>query len=219
MKIKKIIFEFKKVFLLIYLILCIAFFSFTQSTIQLKFTPVGVHPFNEINSQLHENRIDANGNFVVEPCFILSYESFLYSDTFAWRGMFGFLSDAASKPAIIMHLGVKQRLVQIWRNSVSLCAGLNLYGRQLWRTIPGYVSDESWKVNGTWEYKPGFMAELEYALFLNDKNDLTLSLIYGHQPNTFTATIGYKYWFSSIIKNPPKCGTCPFQKTNKHWNP
>lgn len=210
---------YKKI--IIFLLVLLAFLSKgkSQSTIQLKFTPLGIHPFKEANSHIFENRIDANGIFIVEPCLILSYESFLYSDTFAWRGIFGFLSDAASKPAIIMHLGIKQRLFQIWRNSVSFCGGLNLYGRNVWTTIPGYVTDNTWKANGTWEYKPGFMVELEYALYLNDKFDFTLSFIYGHQPNTFTGTIGVKYWISSIIKNPKKCGSCPFQKTNKHWNP
>ena len=150
---------------------------------------------------------------------MLCYESFLSSDTFSWRVFGGFLSDAASKPALLLHVGLKQRLVQVWRNSLSLGIGGNLYGRQLWTTIPGYYEDKSWSANGTWEYKLGFMAEFEYALFLNDNNDITLSVMYGHQPNAFTFSVGYKYWLSSIIKNPKKCGTCPFQKTNKHWNP
>ncbi|MDD4217391.1 MAG: hypothetical protein PHZ24_08675 [Bacteroidales bacterium] len=191
----------------------------SQSTLQLKLSVLGMHPFTETNSHLFENRIDANGIFITEPGLIFSFENFLRSDTFAWRGIFGFFSDAASKPAIFLHLGVKQRILQIWRNSFSICAGGNLYGRDVWGTIPGYITDHSWSANGDWEYKLGFMVELEYALFLNDKNDITLSVIYGHQPNTFTFSVGYKYWLSSIIKNPKKCGSCPFQKTSKHWTP
>ncbi|MDD2636631.1 MAG: hypothetical protein PHW82_14150 [Bacteroidales bacterium] len=194
-------------------------FMMSQSTLQLKLSLLGLHPFDETNSHLFENRLDANGIFITEPGLIFSFENFLRSDTFAWRGMFGFFSDAASKPAIFLHLGVKQRLVQIWRNSFSICAGGNLYGRNLWGTIPGYITDNSWSANGDWEYKFGFMVELEYALFLNDKNDITLSVIYGHQPNTFTFSVGYKYWLSSIIKNPKRCGSCPFEKTSKHWTP
>ncbi|HNQ68952.1 MAG TPA: hypothetical protein PKN32_11270 [Bacteroidales bacterium] len=206
-------------FFVIIILLAFGSDSFAQSTLQLKFTPIGIHPFNEKNSHLFENRIDANGIFVTEPCFIFSFEKFLRSDTFAWRGMFGFLSDAASKPALFLHLGVKQRLIQVWRNSLSIGIGGNLYGRESWSTIPHYETDLSWAANGKWEYKVGFMAEIEYALFLNDKNDLTLSILYGHQPNTFTFTLGYKYWISSIIKHPKKCGSCPFSKTSKHWNP
>lgn len=212
--------KFKRIsFFIIIILLSLKYNLNAQSTLQLKFTPIGIHPFNEKNSHLFENRIDANGIFVTEPCFIFSFENFLRSDTFAWRGMFGFLSDAASKPALFLHLGIKQRLVQVWRNSLSIGIGGNIYGRESWTTIPHYETDLSWAKNGKWEYKIGFMAEIEYALFLNDKNDLTLSILYGHQPNTFTFTIGYKYWISSIIKHPKKCGSCPFSKTSKHWNP
>ncbi|MDD3740559.1 MAG: hypothetical protein PHH30_04895 [Bacteroidales bacterium] len=206
-------------FLTVIVFIAIKFDLSAQSTLQLKFTPIGIHPFDEKNSHLFENRIDANGIFITEPCFILSYESFLRSDVFAIRGMVGFLSDAASKPAILIHLGAKQRLIQVWRNSLSIGIGGNIYGRECWDRIPHYETDNSWSENGKWEYKLGFMAEIEYALFLNDKNDLTLSILYGHQPNTFTFTIGYKYWISSIIKHPKKCGSCPFSKTSKHWNP
>ncbi|MCK9254237.1 MAG: hypothetical protein GX793_05785 [Bacteroidales bacterium] len=191
----------------------------SQSTIQLKFSPVGIHPFNETNKHLFDNKIDDKAIFVTEPFFLFSYESYLSGDSFAFRAMLGFLNDAAAKPALTLHIGLKQRLVQVWRNSFSIGAGANLYGRSLWSSIPGYVQENHWGANGSWEYKLGFMGELEYALFLNDKNDLTLSLLYGHQQNTFTFTIGYKYWISSIIKNPKKCGNCPFQKTSKHWNP
>jgi hypothetical protein len=209
-----------KIFLIVLFVTMISSVMIAQSTLQLKLSFIGLHPFKEKNEHLFENRIDANGLFVTEPCLILAYENFLLSDTFSWRGMFGFISDAASKPGMFLHLGVKQRLVQVWRNSISVGVGGNLYGRDSWSTIPGYAIDNSWSANGDWEYKFGIMAELEYALFLNDNNDITLSLLYGHQPNTFTFSIGYKYWLSSVIKNPRKCGSCPFQKkTNKHWNP
>jgi len=207
-----------KIVLILLVVIGSTYAGMSQSTIQFKLAMLGVHPFDEKNSQLFENKIDANGVFITEPAIIVGYESFLLADVFAWRGMFGFVIDAASKPAIVLHLGVKQRLVQIWRNSISIGVGGNLYGRDSWSTIPGYVQDNSWNANGDWEYKWGIMAELEYALFLNDNNDITLSVLYGHQPNTFTFTVGYKYWFSSIIKHPRKCGSCPFQKEGK-WNP
>jgi len=209
----------RKISFLLIVFTIVTTFASAQSTIQIKFSPIGIHPFTEINGHLFENRIDENGIFITEPCLILSFENFLRSDTFAWRGMFGFISDAASKPGIFLHLGLKIRLVQVWRNSISIGFGGNLYGRDSWSTIPDYIPDNSWSANGDWEYKPGFMAELEYALFINDKNDITLSALYGHQPNTFTFTIGYKHWFSSVIKHPKKCGSCPFSKTDKHWNP
>lgn len=210
---------YKKISPLLIVFAFVTTFASAQSTLQIKFAPIGIHPFNEKNSLLFENRIDANGIFITEPCFIFSFENFLRSDTFSWRAMFGFINDAASKPGILLHVGVKQRLFQVWRNSLSIGIGGNLYGRDSWTTIPLYVEDNSWSANGDWEYKVGFMAELEYALFINDRNDITLSALYGHQPNTFTFTIGYKHWLSSKIKHPKKCGSCPFEKAGKHWTP
>ncbi len=208
----------KKISVLVLFLIVMGIGVFAQSTIQMKLSLMGVHPFEEKNSHLFENRIDENGIFILEPSLILAYESYLLSDVLSWRGMFGFISDAASKPGIFLHLGLKQRLVQIWRNSISIGVGGNLYGRDSWATIPDYNDDLSWSANGDWEYKWGLMAELEYSLFLNDNNDITLSVIYGHQPNTFTFSVGYRYWFSSVIKHPRKCGSCPFQKAG-HWNP
>ncbi len=208
----------KKILLLSLFFSVFGMIASAQSTMQVKLSLLGVHPFQEKNSHLFENRLDQNGVFVLEPSIMLGYESFLLGDIFSWRGILGFTSDAASKPGLFLHIGVKQRLVQIWRNSISIAVGGNLYGRDSWSTIPGYNEDPSWSSNGDWEYKLGFMAELEYSLFLSDNNDLTLSVLYGHQPNTFTFSVGYRYWFSSVIKNPRKCGSCPFQKAGK-WNP
>ncbi len=204
-------------FLLIFVIICNL--SFSQTTIQAKLAGIGIHPFDSKNSHLYHNTIDANGIFNVEPMLMIPIETFIRGDYLSWRFVPAFLSDAVGYPAFFLHLGLKQRIVQIWRNSFSIAAGGNLYGREIWRTIPGYHLDNSWSQNGTWEYKIGILAEIEYAFFLNEKNDLTLSVIYGHQPETFTFTIGYRYWFSNIIKNPPKCGTCPFQHTQGRWKP
>lgn len=191
----------------------------SQTTIQGKFSLLGVHPFDSRNSHLYANTIDANGNFTVEPMIIVPIETFIRGDFLSWRFAPGILADAAGQPAFFMHLGLKRRIIQIWRNSVSLALGGNLYGREIWRNIPGYNLDDSWSQNGTWEYKLGVMAELEYAWYINDHNDFTMSVIYGHQEETFTFTIGYRYWFSNIIKNPPRCGHCPFDDTRQHWTP
>lgn len=203
-------------------ILIILLFSqklFSQTTIQLKLSGLGIHPFNSLNSHLYDNTLDENGIFSVEPMIIVPIETFIRGDFLSWRFAPGLLVDAVGNPAFFIHLGLKRRIVQVWRNSFSLAVGGNLYGREIWSRYTGYITDDSWAQNGTWEYKLGIMAEIEYAFYLNDHNDFTMSVIYGHQPETFTFTLGYRYWFSNIIKNPPKCGNCPFEKTNKHWKP
>ena len=188
-----------------------------QTTLQLKISPIGMHFFNEPNKNIYENKIDANSIFVLEPCIILGVETYLVSDILCFRANFGGLSDAISKPGLFLQAGLKVRMFQIYRNSLSFGAGLMLYGHECWGTVPNYEYVKGWKQNGSWEYSVGFLADLEYAIFLNDKNDLLFNFTYGYQKKTFNITIGYRYWLSSIIKHPIKCGSCPFTKTNNSW--
>ncbi|MDR2011128.1 MAG: hypothetical protein LBQ22_11685 [Bacteroidales bacterium] len=184
----------------------------SQTILIAKFSPVGIHPFNEKNSHIFENKFDSNGIFVTEPCLILGGETLLREDVFSIRYLLGGMSDAASKPAFFIHAGVKYKFVQIWRSSFAIGAGINLYGRERWSTIDGYIAESGWKQNGDWEYKIGPMAELEYLLLLGERHDLTFSILYGHQPRTFSLTIGYRFWLSTEIKNLKGCGSCPFAK-------
>lgn len=187
--------------------------SFSQTTIQGKFSLIGIHPFDDPNKPLYDNTLDANRNFTVEPMLMVPIETFIRGDFFSWRIAPGLLVDAVGNPAFTIHLGLKHRVLQLFRNSISIAAGGNLYGREVWSRFHDAHVDGTWTQNGMWEFKLGFMVEMEYAFYLNEKNDLTLSAIYGHQEETFTFTVGYRYWFSNIIKNPPRCSTCPFEKT------
>lgn len=214
--VKKITYGLTIAFIMIGL-LAISHKSLGQTTLQLKFSPLGMHFFNEPNRPNFENRIDSNANFVFEPCVILGVETYLVSDILCFRGNFGGLSDAVSKPGLFLQLGLKVRLFQIYRNSLSIGVGFMGYGHECWNTLPNYVEQKGWSQNGKWEYSIGYLADLEYAIFLNDKSDLMFNISYGYQKKTFNFSVGYRYWLSSIIKHPIKCGSCPFTKT-KHWN-
>jgi hypothetical protein len=148
---------------------------------------------------------------------IFGVETYLVSDILCFRAHFGGLSDAISKPGLFLQAGLKVRMFQVYRNSLSFGAGLMGYGHECWNTVPNYQEERGWKQNGSWEYSVGFLADLEYAIFLNDKSDLMFNITYGYQKKTFNFTIGYRYWLSSIIKHPIKCGSCPFTKTNNSW--
>ncbi len=191
--------------------------SCAQTTLQLKISPIGFHFFNEPNKKLYENKIDSNATFVLEPCVILGVETYLVSDILCFRANFGGLSDAISKPGLFLQAGLKVRMFQIYRNSLSFGAGIMGYGHECWGTVPNYQDERGWAKNGSWEYSVGFLADLEYAIFLNDKSDIMFNITYGYQKKTFNFTIGYRYWLSSIIKHPIKCGSCPFTKTNNKW--
>lgn len=201
--------------LLLAILLIVHSTIFSQTTIQGKFGFIGIHPFESPNKHLYDNTIDANKNFTVEPMLMVPIETFIRGDHFSWRIAPGFLTDAVGNPAMFIHLGLKHRIIQIYRNSVTLAVGGNLYGRERWDIFSDAHPYSGWSANGDWEFKLGIMAEIEYAFYINDNNDITLSGIYGHQEDAFTFTIGYRYWFSNIIKNPPRCSTCPFEHTQR----
>lgn len=183
-----------------------------QTTIHPKISFISAHPFSEPNRHLFDNNIDANKTFVVEPLLMVSIETMIRDDSFSWRIMPGIYSDAASKPAFFFHAGLKLRLFQTFRHSFHFAAGGSLLGRRRWDSYSDYVPESGFSANGTWEYRLEPMGELEYTLMINQQNDFTASIMYGHQHKSFTFTLGYRYWLSSSIKHPSNCGSCPFQK-------
>ncbi|NLA23527.1 MAG: hypothetical protein GX879_01030 [Bacteroidales bacterium] len=207
----------KKLLILFFVSLGLTSLAFSQTMLHPKFSFVGIHGFSEPNRHLFENKIDAEAWFVTEPALMFSIETLIYDEILSLSFMPGFYNDAVSKPALFFAVSLKMRLFQSWRNSMYVSAGGSILGRERWETIHGYVYERGFKANGSWEYNVGPFAELEYVLMLNERNDLSFSTIFGHQQRTFTFSVGYRFWLSTIIKHPKKCGNCPFIKIdNKH---
>ena len=206
-----------KIFLLL-LLVCMGNIQISaQTLIHPKISFMGIHPFDEINSNLFDNRIDANSVFVIEPAVMVSIETMISGENFSWRIMPGFMSDAAAKPAFFVHLGLKLKLFNTWRHSFHVAAGGAILGRRLWSDIPGYIYESGYSQNGTWEYRLEPFGELEYNIFINKKSDITFSGIYGYQHHAFTFTVGYRFWLSTRIKHPRNCGSCPFKDSDKNY--
>lgn len=205
----------KKRAILILILCCMGFYLNAQTIIHLKFAPIGYHPFESPNKpHLYENSIDGNGNWVVEPNAIVSLETYLRGTKLSWRLMSGFYSDALSQPAMFVHLGLKYQFLQIWRSSFDIAVGPSLNFREDWNKVPGGISEGDYKLNGNWENNFSLLAELEYKFYVSDRIDLTASALYGYSYETFTFTFGVRYWLSTTIKHPIKCGSCPFEQTS-----
>lgn len=179
-----------------------------------------MHPFKESNVEFFdENKIDANAIFILEPMVVIGLETFLYADELNLRFMFGGLSDAVSKPALFFQVGLKYKIFQVYRSCLAVGAGVAFYGREGRFLANGFKTEKNWYANGKWEYGIGGIGEIEYILVLAERHDLLFSLVYGYQPKAFSATLGYRFWVSTILKHPKKCGSCPFgKKTKLKWN-
>ncbi|MDR2835070.1 MAG: hypothetical protein LBV69_02545 [Bacteroidales bacterium] len=202
------------------LLFSFSFLSTGQTALSLKFSPINIHPFNEPNNHLFENKIDANALFVVEPCVILGFETFVYDDALSLRFMFGGYGDAVSHPALFLQAGLKYKIFQVYRSCLAVGVGAMFHGRERWGNIETSVPVKGWATNGKWEYSIGVLGEIEYILVLAERHDLLFSVMYGLEHKTFSASIGYRFWISTNIRNPKKCGSCPFggHSKGKKWH-
>jgi len=188
-----------------------------QTMIHPKFGGLGYHPFETPNRVLYENALDANQQWVVEPAVMVSVETYLRGTQLSWRFMPGFYVDGAARPAMFFHAGLKFRFLQIFRSSFDIAAGPTYNFRQDWHQYDNYTEEGDWNLNGNWENQFNLLGELEYKFFLSEELDITASVLYGHQYETFTFTFGLRYWLSTTIKHPIDCSTCPFDDI--HSNP
>ncbi|MFO7879736.1 MAG: hypothetical protein ACQES0_07355 [Bacteroidota bacterium] len=181
-----------------------------QTLLHPKISGLGFHPFETENRPLYENALDANAQWVVEPNFMLSVETYLRGTQLSWRFMPGVYVDAAAVPALFFHAGLKLRVLQIYRSSFDIALGPTYNFRKDWHKYDNYIEEGDFNLNGAWENQFYLLGELEYKFFLSDHFDITSSVIFGHQRETFTFTFGLRYWLSTKIKHPIDCSSCPF---------
>ena len=192
-----------KFYLVSILLVFISISVFSQSSIAVKFGALGIHPFDKPYYLDYENNLTGDGTFNVEPLAILSYEAFFLEDYWSLDFTQGFVSDAGARSAGFTSVFVKRRVYRKWRNFIYASVGTTLSYRQTW-------NDYAYKGNDYWQMKPMLSAMIEYDFLLGDRSDLSVAAIYGHYNETFTFTIGYRFWINTIIRNPRNC-ECPFQ--------
>ena len=200
--------------ILFVLILFASLGTYAQTMLHPKISGIGFHPFKTENRSLFdENAIDANTQWIVEPGLMLSIETYIRGTQLSWRFMPGFYNDATAQPALFFHLGLKLRLFRIYRSSLDIAIGPTYNFRETWTQWDGYVPEADYNLNGNWENMIYLLGELEYKFFLADHWDITTSVMYGHSWQTFTFTLGVRYWLTTKIKHPIGCGSCPFDDT------
>ncbi len=192
----------KKYFLFLFLLIQAFFHSITtngQSALNIHLTGIGLHLGNKPNYKIYENRLDELGNFVTEPLIILSYQRFLKATRNSLQFSQGLYSDAAAQMAGFTFFSFKKKILHHYKNVISVSMGPNLSYRKDWHTINGYIEDKSFTVDGQWEYKWLFAAEINYYYYLGKRSDFTLSLHYGYEQRTVFFTLGYRFWINPMV--------------------
>ena len=183
---------------------------FSQSSIEFKLTTIGLHPDKSLRQDplMYENRIDDNGNFILEPGLMISYQKYIYLAALSFQFSQGFYSDAAAKLAGTTNILLKYKFYHKYKFAVSLGMGPSLSYRKDWNNISQYIDNDGYTVNGSWQTKWMFGAEFSFYYYNGNKGDYSLSFYHGASYGAALVSVGYRYWINSMALLGTDCSTC-----------
>jgi hypothetical protein len=197
------------------LIICSTYIAFGQSSIGLKLSPVGFHPFG-INQDplMFENKVTSNGSLIVEPGYQFNFQKFIHLTVLSLEIRQGIHSDAAAKRAGHIGLGLRWKFFHMGKHSVSISASPIYAYRENWKKISQYVENDGYIDNGKYQYKFLVGSELVYNFYLGKRSDINLALTYNNSRNTLAVSIGYRHWINPYVNIKDRnCNSCA-----KRWS-
>ncbi len=206
------------------IIIIILFFfniqAFSQSAINFDFFGLGYHPFDNPNYIIYENSISSDGSWVIEPGIIISYQKFILLTHTSIQLNQGLYSDAAAQFAGYTGLSLKRKFFHIYKHSFSFALGAAYLYRDKWNDISRYVPEYDFVSGKKFETKFSYTCEFKYYYYLGkekgvSRSDFNIGFFYGHQFETFTFTLGYRYWINPNVKIRKKCDDCGSKKFNR----
>jgi hypothetical protein len=195
--------------------IAISIFSYSQSSIGLNFSPIGIHS-GGINQDplIFENKLTSNGSLILEPGYQLNYQKFIHLTVLSVEIRQGIHSDAAAKMAGHIGLGLRWKFFHYGKSSFSISAAPIYAFRENWKDIPQYIDNDYYKDNGKYQYKFLLGSELIYNFYLGKHSDINLALSYNNSRNTLALSIGYRHWINPYVNiKDQKCASC-----GKRWS-
>ena len=207
----------KALFILLLSLLSGALFS--QSSIEFKLITIGLHPDKSLRQDplMYENRIDDNGNFIFEPGLMISYQKYIYLAALSFQFSQGFYSDAAASIAGTSNILLKYKFFHHYKVTASLGLGPSLSYRMDWHNINQYIDNDGYNVNGHWQTKWMLGAELSFYLHNGNNGDYSLSFYHGASYGGVLVSVGYRYWFNSLVMLSSDCSTCGNKYSKKKF--
>lgn len=209
----------KGIKLTIFFLMFLPLFSAAQSTVSLDLFPVGLHPIDRSRYLLFENRIDYNGNAVVEPGAILTFEFFTNETRRSIQVQQGFYSDAGAQAAGWTQLAWRAKLIHSYKNKISIAFGPALTYRKSWYSLEGYAEnpEKKYKVNGDLEFRWACPVQLQYNYYTGKRSELNVSVFYHYERNSFFPSLGFKYWMSTKVYKNCDCDDGFKRKKLRDW--
>ncbi len=210
--------------LIILLIIFSCLAANSQSSIEAKFMFFSMHPFKTLrqpDTDIYENRIDDNANFIKSPGILLSYQKYLYLTRLSFQISQGFFSDAIANVGSVTSLLLKYKFYHKYKISVSLGLGPSLSIRQDWHNNYRYIENDGYTINGNYQTRWYLGGELSFYYYISKRSDLSLSFLVGHEYGSIAINLGYKFWINTSVKFKSGCRDCK-NKFNrgpnmKHW--
>jgi len=173
-----------------------------QTNFSLKLTTVSYFFIQDKNQALFTNKFVDNLDVLYEPGLVLSFEQFIKDDYVSLKLVDGIYYDCTGNIGGYTHLGLRLRLYSKYKHSFNIGVGPTIYYRQDWSGMTNYNihDDETYKKQGSWQYAYQIInGEIEYNYILSKRADLSVSIGQNHL-NSFTFMLGYRYWFTKLIK-------------------
>ena len=157
---------------------------------------------------MFENRVDFNGNLVVEPGAVLTFEFFTKETKRSIQLQQGFFSDAGAQWSGWTQFAFRAKLFHWYKSKISLAAGPALVYRNSWYSLDGYEDnpEDGYNLNGKVEFRWAIPVQLQYNYYTGKRSELNVSVLYHYERHTIFPTIGFKYWISTYVKT--KCNDC-----------
>ena len=195
--------KLKIIILSIFLAICCKS-TFSQSNFSVGLTGLGVDFGDCDNAEIYKLKVGSNGKIVLEPGLRFGaeiYASPITSLKFVQNVRFDSMEKIAGSTQIMLRF----RLFKVYKHSLNIGIGPQVFYRQSWQEIDGYIDEKIYE-SGAAQYKICWLSgELEYNYWITKKCDLSFAI--NHlSPEVASFAIGVKYWIS---RKSNKCNTCP----------
>jgi hypothetical protein len=200
----------KKTFATILLLLAVSFYTFSQSSLDVKLMFLSMHPVKSMrqpDTKIYENSIDENGNLIKCPGIIFEYNKYFHLTTWSVQFTQGIFVDAIANLTGFTHILLDYKLYHKKKFAINIGLGPGLSYRQDWHNSYRYVENDGYTVNGKFQTKWFLASELDINYYISNKFDVNISLLAGHEYGTLSINLGVRYWVSSIV-NFKDCNTC-----------
>ena len=178
--------------------------AMAQSNISLDFTSIGIDFGDGVNAPIYKLKAGDGGKAILEPGIRLAGEVY-NTDVVSLKAAQTIRFDEMKKLAMSTQVMLRFRMLKIYKHSVNIAIGPQLFYRKTWQSESGYTDEGLYK-SGQFQTRMNWLSgELEYNYYINKHNDLSLCIMHLN-PEAMGFAIGFKHWIS---RKSNKCDTCP----------